>query len=90
MLDDFICFFCNLDLYYIFDQLQIICTYGHSQLKTGHPVRSAIHKQLNGRLFWCIELLSIDDTWTSRSAMSRKQEDMPAKEIDCRKSRLAI
>ncbi|KAH0336539.1 hypothetical protein KCU81_g8576, partial [Aureobasidium melanogenum] len=24
--------------------------YGHSQLKTGHPVRSAIHKQLNGRL----------------------------------------
>ncbi|KAG9511537.1 hypothetical protein KCV07_g10102, partial [Aureobasidium melanogenum] len=23
---------------------------GHSQLKTGHPVRSAIHKQLNGRL----------------------------------------
>jgi hypothetical protein len=25
-------------------------TYGHSQLQTGHPVRSAIHKQLNGRL----------------------------------------
>ncbi|KAG9514099.1 hypothetical protein KCV07_g8313, partial [Aureobasidium melanogenum] len=25
-------------------------TYVHSQLKTGHPVRSAIHKQLNGRL----------------------------------------
>ncbi|KAG9748769.1 hypothetical protein KCU73_g7000, partial [Aureobasidium melanogenum] len=25
-------------------------TYGHSQLKTGHPVRSTIHKQLNGRL----------------------------------------
>ncbi|KAG9734285.1 hypothetical protein KCU73_g10814, partial [Aureobasidium melanogenum] len=25
-------------------------TYGHSQLKTGHPVRFAIHKQLNGRL----------------------------------------
>ncbi|KAH0288077.1 hypothetical protein KCU62_g5420, partial [Aureobasidium sp. EXF-3399] len=25
-------------------------TYGHSQLETGHPVRSAIHKQLNGRL----------------------------------------
>jgi hypothetical protein len=25
-------------------------TYGHSQLKTGHPVRSAIQKQLNGRL----------------------------------------
>ncbi|KAG9847041.1 hypothetical protein KCV05_g5875, partial [Aureobasidium melanogenum] len=38
------------------DQLQqklsrsVECTYGHSQLKTGHPVRSAIHKQLNGRL----------------------------------------
>ncbi|KAH0016285.1 hypothetical protein KCU78_g7903, partial [Aureobasidium melanogenum] len=27
-----------------------LITYGHSQLKTGHPVRSAIHKQLNGRL----------------------------------------
>ncbi|KAH0141700.1 hypothetical protein KCU67_g14376, partial [Aureobasidium melanogenum] len=27
-----------------------VSTYGHSQLKTGHPVRSAIHKQLNGRL----------------------------------------
>ncbi|KAH0369663.1 hypothetical protein KCU65_g3050, partial [Aureobasidium melanogenum] len=27
-----------------------VITYGHSQLKTGHPVRSAIHKQLNGRL----------------------------------------
>ncbi|KAH0026746.1 hypothetical protein KCU78_g4256, partial [Aureobasidium melanogenum] len=27
-----------------------IGTYGHSQLKTGHPVRFAIHKQLNGRL----------------------------------------
>ncbi|KAG9584584.1 hypothetical protein KCU97_g10078, partial [Aureobasidium melanogenum] len=38
------------DLYQIFDQLQINCTYGHSQLKIGHPVRSAIHKQLNGRL----------------------------------------
>jgi hypothetical protein len=25
-------------------------TYGHSQLRTGHPVRSAIYKQLNGRL----------------------------------------
>ncbi|KAG9680224.1 hypothetical protein KCU87_g412, partial [Aureobasidium melanogenum] len=57
MLDDFICFFCNLDLYYIFDQLQIICTYGHSQLKTGHPVRSAIHKQLNGRLTAVAKLL---------------------------------
>ncbi|KAH0358798.1 hypothetical protein KCU65_g10185, partial [Aureobasidium melanogenum] len=32
-------------------QAKIVCsTYGHSQLKTGHPVRSAIHKQLNGRL----------------------------------------
>jgi hypothetical protein len=29
---------------------ELISTYGHSQLKTGHPVRSAIHKQLNGRL----------------------------------------
>ncbi|KAG9944818.1 hypothetical protein KCU85_g7657, partial [Aureobasidium melanogenum] len=29
---------------------RVISTYGHSQLKTGHPVRSAIHKQLNGRL----------------------------------------
>ncbi|KAG9616357.1 hypothetical protein KCU77_g15643, partial [Aureobasidium melanogenum] len=28
----------------------LLSTYGHSQLKTGHPVRSAIHKQLNGRL----------------------------------------
>jgi hypothetical protein len=27
-----------------------LSTYGQSQLKTGHPVRSAIHKQLNGRL----------------------------------------
>jgi hypothetical protein len=31
-------------------RISISCTYGHSQLKTGHPVRSAIHKQLNGRL----------------------------------------
>ncbi|KAG9661021.1 hypothetical protein KCU95_g19491, partial [Aureobasidium melanogenum] len=31
-------------------QKKISSTYGHSQLKTGHPVRSAIHKQLNGRL----------------------------------------
>ncbi|KAG9701964.1 hypothetical protein KCU59_g23236, partial [Aureobasidium melanogenum] len=30
--------------------LPVSFTYGHSQLKTGHPVRSAIHKQLNGRL----------------------------------------
>ncbi|KAG9901694.1 hypothetical protein KCU98_g14956, partial [Aureobasidium melanogenum] len=29
---------------------RVSTTYGHSQLKTGHPVRSAIHKQLNGRL----------------------------------------
>ena len=34
----------------IFDQNHKSSTYGHSQLKTGHPVRSAIHKQLNGRL----------------------------------------
>ncbi|KAG9762872.1 hypothetical protein KCU73_g1709, partial [Aureobasidium melanogenum] len=33
---------------------------GHSQLKTGHPVRSAIHKQLNGRLvLWWVT------TWES-------------------------
>ncbi|KAH0031549.1 hypothetical protein KCU78_g2802, partial [Aureobasidium melanogenum] len=35
---------------YIFLKLHKSSTYGHSQLKTGHPVRSAIHKQLNGRL----------------------------------------
>ncbi|KAG9642393.1 hypothetical protein KCU64_g12174, partial [Aureobasidium melanogenum] len=35
---------------YLFYQDSILSTYGHSQLKTGHPVRSAIHKQLNGRL----------------------------------------
>jgi hypothetical protein len=29
---------------------RLVSTYGHSQLKTGHPVRSAIHEQLNGRL----------------------------------------
>ncbi|KAG9538568.1 hypothetical protein KCU71_g20560, partial [Aureobasidium melanogenum] len=34
----------------LIDNLDFSCTYGHSQLKTGHPVRSAIHKQLNGRL----------------------------------------
>jgi hypothetical protein len=34
----------------IFQQFYNPSTYGHSQLKTGHPVRSAIHKQLNGRL----------------------------------------
>jgi hypothetical protein len=38
----------------------ISSTYGHSQLKTGHPVRSAIHKQLNGRLvLWWVT------TWES-------------------------
>ena len=31
-------------------KVYVFGTYGHSQLKTGHPVRSAIHKQLNGRL----------------------------------------
>ncbi|KAH0023353.1 hypothetical protein KCU78_g5444, partial [Aureobasidium melanogenum] len=36
-------------LYMVF-RIEDISTYGHSQLKTGHPVRSAIHKQLNGRL----------------------------------------
>ncbi|KAG9950813.1 hypothetical protein KCU85_g3349, partial [Aureobasidium melanogenum] len=35
---------------YIFRKKSSSSTYGHSQLKTGHPVRSAIHKQLNGRL----------------------------------------
>ena len=35
---------------YILYNQNIPSTYGHSQLKTGHPVRSAIHKQLNGRL----------------------------------------
>ena len=35
---------------YILSKINNIFTYGHSQLKTGHPVRSAIHKQLNGRL----------------------------------------
>jgi hypothetical protein len=34
----------------ILDVKDVLSTYGHSQLKTGHPVRSAIHKQLNGRL----------------------------------------
>ena len=34
----------------IFIKTSFPSTYGHSQLKTGHPVRSAIHKQLNGRL----------------------------------------
>ena len=34
----------------IYQNQSLPCTYGHSQLKTGHPVRSAIHKQLNGRL----------------------------------------
>jgi hypothetical protein len=35
---------------YIFAKDLETSTYGHSQLKTGHPVRSAIHKQMNGRL----------------------------------------
>ncbi|KAG9689698.1 hypothetical protein KCU95_g9430, partial [Aureobasidium melanogenum] len=35
---------------FILFKIQSLSTYGHSQLKTGHPVRSAIHKQLNGRL----------------------------------------
>ncbi|KAH0009668.1 hypothetical protein KCU78_g10617, partial [Aureobasidium melanogenum] len=35
---------------YILGLKGISSTYGHSQLKTGHLVRSAIHKQLNGRL----------------------------------------
>jgi hypothetical protein len=34
----------------LYGSIVMISTYGHSQLKTGHPVRSAIHKQLNGRL----------------------------------------
>ncbi|KAG9892459.1 hypothetical protein KCV05_g17927, partial [Aureobasidium melanogenum] len=40
----------NIVQEYLFYQDSILSTYGHSQLKTGHPVRSAIHKQLNGRL----------------------------------------
>ncbi|KAG9603342.1 hypothetical protein KCU77_g3845, partial [Aureobasidium melanogenum] len=35
---------------YIYRKGLVSSTYGHSQLKTGHPVRSAIRKQLNGRL----------------------------------------
>ena len=35
---------------FIVSKNSMTSTYGHSQLKTGHPVRSAIHKQLNGRL----------------------------------------
>jgi hypothetical protein len=34
----------------MYQKFTTVSTYGHSQLKTGHPVRSAIHKQLNGRL----------------------------------------
>ncbi|KAH0313576.1 hypothetical protein KCU71_g6912, partial [Aureobasidium melanogenum] len=45
---------------YIVLESSIPSTYGHSQLKTGHPVRSAIHKQLNGRLvLWWVT------TWES-------------------------
>ena len=36
--------------FFILLRINLAYTYGHSQLKTGHPVRSAIHKQLNGRL----------------------------------------
>ncbi|KAG9593567.1 hypothetical protein KCU86_g7028, partial [Aureobasidium melanogenum] len=39
----------QLVTYVLLSRLRL-STYGHSQLKTGHPVRSAIHKQLNGRL----------------------------------------
>jgi hypothetical protein len=53
-------------------------TYGHSQLKTGHPVRSAIHKQLNGRLVlrwvttWESLLLYVSFCWQlTRAAMDR-------------------
>ncbi|KAG9547011.1 hypothetical protein KCU77_g20293, partial [Aureobasidium melanogenum] len=41
---------CDGYLRYILRKIINSSTYGHSQLKTGHPVRSAIHKQLNGRL----------------------------------------
>jgi hypothetical protein len=55
-------------------------TYGHSQLKTGHPVRSAIHKQLNGRL-----VLRWVTTWESlllyvlhpTSSFARQHETNP-------------
>ncbi|KAH0290076.1 hypothetical protein KCU62_g3823, partial [Aureobasidium sp. EXF-3399] len=40
----------NQSVEYMFTKITPPTTYGHSQLKTGHPVRSAIHKQLNGRL----------------------------------------
>jgi hypothetical protein len=40
----------ELRIEYMTVHYRISSTYGHSQLKTGHPVRSAIHKQLNGRL----------------------------------------
>jgi hypothetical protein len=52
-------------------------TYGHSQLKTGHPVRSAIHKQLNGRLVlrwvttWESLLLYVLHVVLSRMTMKR-------------------
>ncbi|KAG9659280.1 hypothetical protein KCU95_g11406, partial [Aureobasidium melanogenum] len=38
------------ELIWVNGEIHNTFTYGHSQLKTGHPVRSAIHKQLNGRL----------------------------------------
>jgi hypothetical protein len=40
----------SLNMNNIYYKIWLSNTYGHSQLKTGHPVRSAIHKQLNGRL----------------------------------------
>jgi hypothetical protein len=60
-------------------------TYGHSQLKTGHPVRSAIHKQLNGRL-----VLRWVTTWESlllyvlHSLSSLESLDPPALATDLR------
>ncbi|KAG9678857.1 hypothetical protein KCU95_g19851, partial [Aureobasidium melanogenum] len=43
----------------------------HSQLKTGHPVRSAIHKQLNGRL-----VLRWVTTWESLLLYVLPQHDL--------------
>ncbi|KAG9566021.1 hypothetical protein KCU97_g16733, partial [Aureobasidium melanogenum] len=56
----------------------------HSQLKTGHPVRSAIHKQLNGRLVlrWVttwesllLYVLSFDPTNRTFFSCSRIEEN---------------
>ncbi|KAG9842428.1 hypothetical protein KCU68_g8192, partial [Aureobasidium melanogenum] len=44
-------------------KIQSLSTYGHSQLKTGHPVRSAIHKQLNGRLDHLVVSYRIHSDW---------------------------